>query len=526
MSYIINIYGNNGVENARISTYVKYLRRTQEIQVGEKKELIREYVGGGLSDVDILSELSKVGAVFTAKEGNNINSLYYVPTCYSKKKILNSEEAVEWPSTVEKKHRRNIRTTKGALFKFPPENPNEPHIEVFITDWSPCPAACAIAVHRDHPYARRKINLNLDSYFSGLFVRHPLTGDLLPVWIADWVKPGFGTGAVLVNPAHDSVDMQFAREAGMPMRFCLVPAEFDGSPSTWPKLPVIKQGRAVKTGFYDGLEYPEMIKKYFDVLAGRGLAERFEDVGADRWKIAEVNNENIGLPINICEKCGTIWGKSTIKSDGCKRCGQETTNVKLDDKYGFLSALDCFREKETVIVSTASATLNRLLSLRFLLAEKEMIKEAKVSVILVQGVAKTEGDWSTKAGNLALVVSASPKEPASVRASFIDQVDRFLEKHRKLIDNGLKGYSGRESQKVDANNKTAIIIKRAIIQDQPHLAFRELYRLQKQIDSQADAEKINKMANIGCYATFAYIFTGITDDDISELSAIWHEIKL
>ncbi|KIZ14371.1 hypothetical protein SNA_35320 [Streptomyces natalensis ATCC 27448] len=72
------------------------------------------------------------------------------------------------------------------------------------------------------------------SAFTGRYCRHPLTGDLLPVWTASWVAPEFGTGAVLVNPGHDATDLAFAREVGLPVRFALLPAGREEAPEHWP----------------------------------------------------------------------------------------------------------------------------------------------------------------------------------------------------------------------------------------------------------------------------------------------------
>jgi leucyl-tRNA synthetase len=59
--------------------------------------------------------------------------------------------------------------------------------------------------------------------FTGGYALHPLNGERLPVWIADYVLPGYGTGAVMAVPAHDDRDLAFARKYGLPVRRVIVP---------------------------------------------------------------------------------------------------------------------------------------------------------------------------------------------------------------------------------------------------------------------------------------------------------------
>ena len=170
-----------------------------------------------------------------------------------------------WGESVDAKHRKAIRWIPGAVIRFPVEGSDET-VPVFITDWSPLPAACALAVHRDHPLAGGEGDL---PRFTGRYVRHPLRGDLLPVWAAEWVRPDFGTGAVVVNPGHSQVDLDFARAVGLPIRFALALEEPTAEPATWPDPPIVKAGCAVGTG----RPYDEAAAEYLAALAAAGYAE-------------------------------------------------------------------------------------------------------------------------------------------------------------------------------------------------------------------------------------------------------------
>jgi len=167
-----------------------------------------------------------------------------------------------WGEKVDAKHRKAIRRIPGAIIRFPLEDGGT--VATFITDWSPLPGACAIAVHPGHPLATGE-------GFTGRYARHPLTGDLIGVWTAGWVRPDFGTGAVVVNPAHSDQDLDFARRTGLPIRFALADRPPTGDPGTWPSPPVVKRGvtRA-------GQPFDEAARHYLDELRAHGHAEPAE----------------------------------------------------------------------------------------------------------------------------------------------------------------------------------------------------------------------------------------------------------
>jgi hypothetical protein len=183
----------------------------------------------------------------------------FVPTRQALEAVLSGPS---WGEKVDAKHRKAIRRVPGAVIHFPLVDGGV--VDTFITDWSPLPGACAIAVHPGHELAARE-------GFTGKFVRHPLSGDLLPVWVADWVRPDFGTGAVVVNPAHSEADLDFARRIGLPVRFALADTPPTSDPTTWPDPPVVKRGRAPS-----GLPHDEAAQRYLEELRGQGHAELVE----------------------------------------------------------------------------------------------------------------------------------------------------------------------------------------------------------------------------------------------------------
>ncbi len=104
--------------------------------------------------------------------------------------------------------------------------------------------------------------------FTGSYARNPFTGAPLPIYISDYVLAGYGTGAIMAVPAHDSRDWAFARHFGLD----IVPVVEGGdiSESSYDA----KEGRMINSGFLDGMEVREAIGRMFDEIEARGLGRR------------------------------------------------------------------------------------------------------------------------------------------------------------------------------------------------------------------------------------------------------------
>ncbi|WP_430934864.1 leucine--tRNA ligase [Saccharicrinis sp. 156] len=98
--------------------------------------------------------------------------------------------------------------------------------------------------------------------FSGSYAINPLSGEEIPVWIGDYVLAGYGTGAIMAVPAHDSRDFAFAKHFNLPILQVVVPeGEEATDPATWEDSIDSKAGTMVNSGFLNELSVPEAIAK-------------------------------------------------------------------------------------------------------------------------------------------------------------------------------------------------------------------------------------------------------------------------
>ncbi|MBN2668933.1 MAG: leucine--tRNA ligase [Bacteroidales bacterium] len=111
--------------------------------------------------------------------------------------------------------------------------------------------------------------------FSGSYAIHPLTGQELPIWIADYVLAGYGTGAVMAVPAHDSRDFAFAKHFNLPIvQVVNKQGESPSDPATWSESYDSKEGVCINSGIIDGLEVKEAQAKIIAHFEAEGIGKK------------------------------------------------------------------------------------------------------------------------------------------------------------------------------------------------------------------------------------------------------------
>ncbi len=110
--------------------------------------------------------------------------------------------------------------------------------------------------------------------FSGAYAINPLTNEEIPVWISDYVLAGYGTGAIMAVPAHDSRDFAFAKHFELPIRQVVIPVGAEETdPLTWEDSIDSKEGTMVNSGIINGLDVQEAIAKTKEYIAEKGIGK-------------------------------------------------------------------------------------------------------------------------------------------------------------------------------------------------------------------------------------------------------------
>ncbi|HHJ4328545.1 TPA: class I tRNA ligase family protein, partial [Klebsiella pneumoniae] len=142
---------------------------------------------------------------------------------------------------------------------------------------------------------------------TGQFVLHPLTGDTLPVFVANYVLWGYGEGAVMAVPAHDERDFEFAHKYDLPIRQVYAAEGREYSSNQWQEWYADKAGLStVNSGKYDGKDFNEAFDAIVADLEACAHGARKTQFRLRDWGISRQRYWGCPIPIIHCPSCGDV----------------------------------------------------------------------------------------------------------------------------------------------------------------------------------------------------------------------------
>ena len=211
-------------------------------------------------------------------------------------RLLNSLDSLEWTEALKETQRNWIGRSEGAEVKFPISG-SEELVTVFTTRPDTIYGVSfmvlapeselvsllttesqRVAVDEYLQATKRKTereriaDRRVSGVFSGSYAINPITGKEIPIWISDYVLAGYGTGAIMAVPAHDSRDFAFARHFDLPIVQVVIPeGEEESNPSEWDESKDSKAGTMVNSDLLNGLSVKEAQAKIKALITERGL---------------------------------------------------------------------------------------------------------------------------------------------------------------------------------------------------------------------------------------------------------------
>ncbi|HHI68064.1 MAG TPA: leucine--tRNA ligase, partial [Planctomycetes bacterium] len=145
-----------------------------------------------------------------------------------------------------------------------------------------------------------------DGVDSGLHVRNPFNGEEVPLYVADYVLAGYGSGAVMAVPAHDQRDFEFARKYGIPVKPVIRPADgppLDGETMTEA---YVADGIMHDSGPFDGVPNREGIKKVAAYAREKGFGKETVTYKLRDWLLSRQRYWGAPIPVVHCPSCGVV----------------------------------------------------------------------------------------------------------------------------------------------------------------------------------------------------------------------------
>ena len=267
-----------------------------------------------LANEEIVDGRSEVGGF--PVERRNLRQWVLRITAYADR-LLAGLDGVDWPDSTKRMQAAWIGRSEGAEIVFGLENPALGGLKVFTTRPDTLFGCTYMVLAPEHalvgaltaPERRREVDeyrrraasksdlertdlaKDKTGVFTGAHAVNPVNGERIPVWVADYVLTGYGTGAIMAVPAHDERDHEFATRYGLPIVAVIEPAE---GPAP---LPYAGDGNLVRSGAYTGLSWREAKRRMTDDLAARGAARHSVNYKLRDWLFSRQRYWGEPIPI-------------------------------------------------------------------------------------------------------------------------------------------------------------------------------------------------------------------------------------
>lgn len=236
-----------------------------------------------------------------------------------------------WPEKVLTMQRNWVGKSEGAIIHFPLEEWDE-HLQVFTTRQDTVYGATFMSLAVEHPLAlkvcqgkpeeaavrqfiektkliqrseRTSEFLDKEGVFTGAYCRNPMTGERMPIYVANFVLMEYGTGAVMAVPTHDQRDFEFAARYSLPLKVVVSPPGGRLEAATM-EAAYEEDGILVNSGRFTGMDSATARKAIAEELEARGMGKATTTYRLRDWLISRQRYWGAPIPIVYCDTCGTV----------------------------------------------------------------------------------------------------------------------------------------------------------------------------------------------------------------------------
>ncbi len=231
-------------------------------------------------------------------------------------RLIDDLDDLDWPEAIKDQQRNWIGRSVGASVRFSVCGHDDKQIEVFTTRPDTLFGASLLVLAPEHEYVSSLTTAEqkeaVDAYvdqcahksdlertdlaktktgvFTGSYGINPVNGEKLPIWIADYVLASYGTGAIMVVPAHDERDYEFARKFNLPIKPVIEGGNVEEAAYTG-------DGKHINSGFLDGLGKKEAIDRMVEWLEEKGVGKKKVNYRLRDWTFSRQRYWGEPIPV-------------------------------------------------------------------------------------------------------------------------------------------------------------------------------------------------------------------------------------
>ncbi|MGH6680033.1 MAG: leucine--tRNA ligase, partial [Bradyrhizobium sp.] len=266
----------------------------------------------------------------TPVQKKELEQWYFKITDYADQ-LLDDLDSIEWPAHIVAMQRNWIGRSEGAEVTFNVAGSGQP-VVVFTTRPDTLFGATFMVLSPEHPLVdqvttsqqraavgayqeqarlaseieRLSTEREKTGVFTGAYAINPVNGEQLPIWIADYVLMGYGTGAIMAVPAHDQRDFEFARTFDLPVKLVYQDGAAPQDASAMTEA-MLHRGHVVNSGRFNGLaDGPQAVESFITWLEEQGTGKRRVNYRIRDWLISRQRYWGAPIPIVYCDRDGIV----------------------------------------------------------------------------------------------------------------------------------------------------------------------------------------------------------------------------